>query len=780
MADQKYAQVLLDVANRRLDRLYTYLVPSEMRLAAGMTVLVPLQNRQVQGLVARLSEDPDEAEGRELRPVLKILEEECLLPPNLLELAHWMAETTICPMAQSLHTVWPFLRGKTDKWVIPQTPLSDPEVMAWRETSPDAFLTLQILWRARRGGIPVKDLSGRMRRQGIGRDPAEVLAELDARQAIRWEVRFSGARRGAETERQGLHSGGPGTPPDVPAQKPEAQIPGAEVRAEALESDALTAAQREAVTAILAGVTEGREQTILLHGVTGSGKTEVYRRVIAEVAARGQTAILLVPEISLTSQVARRFLDDFGAQAAVVHSGLPLSKKQRIWEEILAGQIKVVIGARSAVFAPLPNLGLIILDEEHDGAYQQEENPKYHARDVARRRMQQLGSGAVVLGSATPSLEAYAAAKRGIVRLLELPERFNRRPLPRVDVVDMKNELSGGNKSIFSALLAQKIDARLERDEQVILFLNRRGYATYVFCRECGYVATCPQCDVSLTYHSQRQALRCHYCGYRTEVSHHCPQCGSIYLRFFGQGTQRLEEEVQTRFPEARVLRLDADATEGQRHQKIIGAFRRREADILVGTQMLAKGFDFPEVTLVGVMLADQLLNMPDFRARERAFQLLTQVAGRAGRQQKAGEVILQTYTPQDRALLYAAHHDYRGFFQEELFFRKKLTYPPFAHIIRVTILHEQEERAVRAAGELAAAVRAQPETTPDGGYQVMGPAPALIPKLKKTYRWQLLVKGKQPAVLRRIVHRGVSLFYRQPGGTSAGTRLNIEVNPLN
>lgn len=414
---------------------------------------------------------------------------------------------------------------------------------------------------------------------------------------------------------------------------------------------------------VLTALEEGSSQTVLLHGVTGSGKTDVYRELIAQVLAQGGDAILLVPEISLTSQVARYFERQFGGQVIILHSGLRQREKMKAWADILSGHKRIVIGARSAVFAPLPNLRLIILDEEHDGAYKQDENPKYHARDVARKRMD-LRKGVVLLGSATPSLEAYAAAQSGKIRMLTMLSRIGKSVLPPVEIVDMRDELRQGNRSIFSLPLQQKLRERLTRGEQSMLFLNRRGYSTFVVCRECGYVVSCSNCDIALTYHTQGQAMRCHYCDHKELPPHTCPKCGSRYIRFFGQGTQRVEEELQGLFPEVPILRLDYDTTRSsEAHDTILDKFRRQEASILVGTQMMAKGLDFPNVTLVGVIAADQTLNMPDFRARERTFQLLTQVAGRAGRSNKPGEVVIQTYSPQDSAVMRAAHHDFQGFF---------------------------------------------------------------------------------------------------------------------
>ena len=759
--DGSYAHVLLDLANRRFDRVYTYSVPPELAVTAGMTVLVPLQNRQVRGMVAYVSAVlPDEVSGMEMRPILKIMERDNVLPSELLELALWMSESVMCPIAQSLHAVWPFWRHKIEKWAIPVVGLAD--LAEWRVSDPDGFLAMKILLRARRGGVPLDVFCGRLRENGVSEDARLLTERLAGAGVLRWEIRVAG------TDNNKTESCG------------EAGVDGES----SVSRVRLSPSQKEVVQGVLRALDHGEGETVLLHGVTGSGKTLVYRALVAEIVARGRDAVILVPEISLTSQVAGYFVADYGERVAIVHSKLSPQEKQKIWIDILSGRVKVVIGARSAIFAPLPALGIVIVDEEHDGAYQQDENPKYNARDVARRRVR-YNKGVLVLGSATPSLESYAAAQAGKTVLAELTHRFSRQPLPQVEVVDMAQELARGNKSIFSKLLIKKIEARLGRGEQSILFLNRRGYATYVFCRECGYVAKCPHCDVAMTYHSHKQILLCHYCDHRGAVDHRCPECGSIYLRFFGQGTQRLEEEIAVCFPAARVLRLDTDAVQRQGESaRIVELFRQRQADILVGTQMLAKGLDFPGVTLVGVVLADPLLNMPDFRARERAFQLLTQVAGRAGRHDRPGEVVLQTYMPKDSVLLHVADHNYRRFFRDEVAFRHEAGYPPFAHFIRLIVIHESEEQVIRAArelrGELDAGLR--PEdwrhlATQKTPAQILGPAPAFISKLRNRYRWQILVKGKELSLMRQVVHGGLERFYRV-GAAANGVDVSVEVNP--
>ncbi|HBV85856.1 MAG TPA: primosomal protein N' [Desulfosporosinus sp.] len=754
----RYAEVLVDVANRRLDQSFHYLVPEYLNLKTGMRVLVTLQNRKVQGLVVNMTDDlPEEMEGVNLKQVLEIVDEDSLVPSDLIELAHWLSQTTICSIAQSLHTVWPLLKGKVEAWIVLLASIEDSDVQTLQWLDSEAFRGLTVLNRARKKAISLKVF---LKRANIS---VETLDKLLRHGLAKKEMRFIGTAQSSIEQ----------------VIEPEQNKKADSDKSQSGRTYELTKEQATAVKGVLAALEEGSPQTVLLHGVTGSGKTEVYRELISQVLAQGGDAILLVPEISLTSQVARSFESQFGEQVIILHSGLGQREKMKAWSEIVSGLKRIVIGARSAVFAPLPHLRLIILDEEHDGAYKQDENPKYHARDVARKRMDQR-KGVVLLGSATPSLEAYAAGQTGKIRMLSMTTRIGTSVLPPVEIVDMRDELRQGNRSIFSLPLQQKLRERVDRGEQTMLFLNRRGYSTFVVCRECGYVVSCPNCDIALTYHTQGQAMRCHYCDYKELPPHTCPKCGSRYIRFFGQGTQRVEEEIQGLFPDVPILRLDYDTTRSsEAHHTILDSFRRQEASILVGTQMMAKGLDFPNVTLVGVIAADQTLNMPDFRARERTFQLLTQVAGRAGRSSKPGEVVIQTYSPRDSAVVRAANHDFQGFFWEEINYRKERKYPPFTHIIRVLLLHEKEDRVIKGANALGACLQ-QGMQEPEFGntdLDILGPAPAVLSKLRNQWRWQISVKGTRQDLLRSFLHQGVQRFFKSP--SSNGIILNIEVDPL-
>ncbi|MGI6119457.1 MAG: replication restart helicase PriA [Desulfosporosinus sp.] len=766
----QYAEVLVDIANRRLDQSYHYFIPESLDLKIGMRVLVTLQNRKVQGLVVNLTDDlPNELMFLKLKPVLEIVDENSLVPPDLIELAHWLAQTTICSIAQSLHTVWPLLKGKVEEWVILLASLKDSDIQSLQWLDPEAFRGIKVLSRARSKEIPLKTF---LKRAKIS---AATFEKLLQHGWVKKEARFVGGGGTMQKISQKVKSQDGRLVENRLDREREAK----EQKTFTNRTYELTSEQASVVKSVLAALAEGSAHTILLHGVTGSGKTVVYRELITHVLAQGGDVILLVPEISLTSQVASYLETQFSDQVIILHSGLYQREKNKAWADILAGKKRIVIGARSAVFAPLRNLRLIILDEEHDGAYKQDENPKYHARDVARKRMEQF-KGVVLLGSATPSLEAYAAAQSGKIRLLTMTKRIGESVLPSVETVDMREELLMGNRSMFSLLLQQKLRERLERGEQSMLFLNRRGYSTFVVCRECGYVVSCPNCDIALTYHRQGQVMRCHYCNHNEFPPLTCPNCASRYIRYFGQGTQRVEKELQGLFPGVPILRLDFDTTRsGEAHRLIIDSFRRQEASILVGTQMMAKGLDFPNVTLVGVIAADQTLNIPDFRARERTFQLLTQVAGRAGRSIKPGEVIIQTYSPTDGAILRAAQHDFQGFFWEEIRYRKERNYPPYTHIIRVLLLHEKEEQVIKGANALGTCLRQGMRDSEFGNneLEILGPAPAVFTRLKNHWRWQISIKGKSLDLLRAFLHQGVQRFYK--GSASSGIILNIEVDPL-
>jgi primosomal protein N' (replication factor Y) len=553
----------------------------------------------------------------------------------------------------------------------------------------------------------------------------------------------------------------------------------------------LTPEQQAAYTAIDAAVTDGRHDVFLLHGVTGSGKTEVYLQSIQRCLDLGREAIVLVPEISLTPQMVERFKGRFGDRVAVLHSRLSHGERFDEWRKIKSGRVKVAIGARSAVFAPFQQIGLIIVDEEHESSYKQEETPKYHARDVAIKRAE-LGGAVVLLGSATPSLESVFETRRGTVaggegryKLLTMRNRATGGTLPHVNIVDMREELKAGNRSMFSRGLHQAIESRLAKGEQTVLLLNRRGYATFVMCRTCGFVAQCPHCDISLTYHRNSRTMRCHYCGYAEREAQQCPSCSSEHIRHFGTGTQRVEEELSKLFPGIRVIRMDVDTTTAKgSHEKLLTDFRNKRGDVLLGTQMVAKGLDFPDVTLVGVIAADTVLGLPDFRSGERTFQLLTQVAGRAGRHALPGEVFVQTYMPEHYAIVAASGHDFASFARTELQTRESRGYPPFHKMMLITFAHELVQPLMQAAEAFVRELRVRFHENGSEGedgrrwsrMEVLGPVASPIPRLKDRYRFQCMVKYREESLASRLVAETVRSFEEKFAKDKIG--LSIDVDP--
>ena len=514
--------------------------------------------------------------------------------------------------------------------------------------------------------------------------------------------------------------------------------------------------------------------TFLLHGITGSGKTEVYMKIVSDALKKGKQAILLVPEISLTPQMTDRFFKRFGDKVAVIHSALSMGERLDEWRRIRRKDATVIIGARSAIFAPCDNIGVIIIDEEHEQSYKSESSPRYHARDIASFLAQKHGCP-LVLGSATPSVESYYKAKTGIFTLLELGERFNKKPLPQVFIADMRQELKDGNKTVLSRMLASEINENLNSGEQTILFLNRRGYSTFVSCRDCGFVFTCPSCSVSLTYHKNSNSLVCHYCGHQEYIKAECPKCSSPRVRDFGKGTQKAEEQISSIFPKATVLRMDADTTSGKRgHEKLLEKFSEEKTDILLGTQMVTKGLDFDNVTLVGVLAADASLNIDDFRAQERTFNLITQVCGRAGRGDKPGRAVIQTYEPDNPTLLLAAKQDYKSFYEEEIEYRRAFCYPPFCDIITLTVSSSNEEDAKttisKAAMKLKVALRSYENCV------FYGPSPAPLKRIQGRYRYRLWFKCDADTLLMQTLRE---VIHEKPSARSSDLSIVADINPL-
>ncbi len=711
----KIAEVYVDLAVHQVDRVFHYSLPEGLTVRAGQAVRVPFGHRKVLGIVVGLCEESPYPHLKDIAEVL--YDGETVITAEQLHLARLLADYYLCPLSLILRQMLPF-RLDSSAWPKPQVrkmivPVVDrlPE-----ELSARAVKQREILTRVLR----------------LGKVPRE---EIDSPSALKQLIDKGYVRQIAvPVEPAGLVS-----EVNSPIKPPQ-----------------LTPQQEEVLQQLLAGLDSGQPTTWLLHGVTGSGKTEVYMRLIAAALERGQQCLMLVPEISLTPQMVARFQARFGSRVAVWHSGLTPRERFDEWRRIRGGSAQIVIGARSAIFVPLTRLGVIILDEEHDQSYQQDENPRYHTRVVAQLR-QRTSNCLLLFGSATPSLETYTASELGRCQRLELKERVSERPLPPVRVVDMREELRAGHKAPISRRLEYALEQCLQRHEQAILLLNRRGFASFLLCLDCGYVPYCSSCDISLTYHLSTDRLHCHYCGQQQAVLHTCPDCGSDRLTTQGIGTERLEAYLQTRFPEAKIGRMDRDTTTGRNaHARILQAFGQGNYDILVGTQMIAKGLDFPRVTLVGVVGADSGLHIPDFRSAERTFQLLTQVAGRAGRGDRPGEVILQAFNTQHYVLECARNHDYLGFYQQEMQMRRQGAYPPLGYMITLFLTNEDENELITDAAFLAARL-----TELFGGTaQIIGPAPCTVSKIKNSFRWQIIVKSGERRRLRQLVERALAEYY--------------------
>lgn len=673
---------------------------------------VSLGGQYLEGYVTGLLSHTDVSE---IKPIKQVLGEGPVFSIELITLARWMEEYYLCPLLRVLKAMLPPTATRAVKNQVRLTPLTEDEwievVCRWEEFYPEAAGILTYL--KQHGETTVTRLA-RLDPQNYLKT-LEILASqgLISGQLALGETRRRKGKQHAEEE-------------EVPSEYPVQRI--------------LTREQESALDQILDGMEDENPRPILLHGVTASGKTEIYLRAVEQALGRGRGSMVLVPEISLTPQMTGVFKERFGRQVAILHSRLTGSERRREWNRLQSGEASIVIGARSAVFAPVRSLGLIIMDEEHEVSYKQDSTPRYHCREVARKRAE-INQALLVLGSATPSVESYHRAVSGEYRLVRLAQRVESRPLPQVCLVDMREEIRDGNRSIFSRRLQDQLLSTWEKGEQSILFLNRRGFASFVSCRKCGYVMRCSFCDVALTYHQSDGRLRCHYCDQKRRRPPACPECGSSMLRQFGLGTQRVEEETRKLLPEARIVRADFDTLGMKDGENCLERFKRGEAEVLIGTQMIAKGLDFPMVTLVGVITADISLNQPDFRSGERTFQLLTQVAGRAGRGEVPGEVVIQTYSPEHYSLLTSMGHDYQGFFRAEIQYRQNLGYPPYSQMIRV-LISGPDESSVRTGSELLAryleaAIAKDPTAT-----TILGPAPAPLSRIRGQHRWQLVLKG--------------------------------------
>jgi len=789
----RYAEVSVNspVAQRRA---YSYTIPSNLGVEVGQAVWVPFGDKLLQGIVLELSQYPSVEETKEIAGVI---ESQPLLSPARVSLARWISEYYLSPLFDAVALMLPpgFERRVVTFVSSPTVPGEyDPSSL-----SSEQRRVLDLIHKEGRVSLRnLEKVSGKRRAQAIvsqlvGRrlavrsyelEPIKVRPKVELH--LRLMVNADEARQEAVRLRDRRASKQAAlldflTQQSRPISLAEArrQVKCDKAVADALVSKGLvelqpvavrrepisyqgimpsppltlTSAQKSALQAIKSGLLQlakGSAATpvFLLQGVTGSGKTEVYLRALAEAVRLGKRGIVLVPEIALTPQTIERFVARFPHRVAVLHSKLSLGEQFDEWQRIREGEFDVVIGSRSAIFAPQPDLGLIVIDEEHEWAYKQsDKSPRYHARDVAIK-LAELTGAVVVLGSATPDVASFYHAQRGEYHLLQLPERVTPSegsPLPQVEVVDLREELKAGNRSIFSRSLSQMTAKALADGEQVILFLNRRGTAGFVQCRNCGFVLRCKRCDVALTYHFAEGVLVCHQCNYRMPVPQVCPRCLSRRIKFLGIGTQKLEQEAANAFSSARLLRWDSDVTTRRHsHEEILNKFRAHNADILIGTQMIAKGLDLPLVTVVGVVNADTGLNLPDFRAGERTFQLLNQVAGRAGRGTLGGKVILQTYSPEHYAIQAAAKQDYALFYEKEIDYRRQLHNPPFTQLASLVYSHTNDYLCQREAERMRRNIITERDAQGIGGLDVIGPAPAFIHRLRGRFQWQLILRGSE------------------------------------
>ncbi|MCT6894365.1 MAG: primosomal protein N' [Bombilactobacillus mellifer] len=773
-----YAQVVVDVPTQQTDHSFDYLIPAALEkfIVAGQRVVVPFgrSGRRVQGFIVGTSTTSSYAQ--KCKPIAYLIDLQPVLSSELLQLSQWLANRTFAFWVDCLQTMLPnVMRAKYSKkaWALTST-VRQSALFQGAAAIPvpnDLTQQRQLAQWQKQGQVRIDYLvenKAQTRQQLVlnrvaNQDYAHIVTQVKPQAAKQrqllqlfidhpdWQqitytalqqkyqignsVIKAAIAHGWFTRSQIEIRRNPYTDPVTPSSP-----------------QVLTAEQRKAYQTIITSAS----RPVLLEGVTGSGKTEVYLQVIEHFLQQHKTALMLVPEISLTPQMVTRVRARFGGQVAVLHSGLSQGERYDEWRRINQQQAQVVVGARSAVFAPLRHLGVIIIDEEHEASYKQIDNPRYHARDVALWRGR-YHHCPVVLGSATPSLESRARGQKRVYQLVQMPHRVYNQPLPQVQIVDLREqqnlalELNSPLQVDLSQPLITALHQCLKKHEQAILLLNRRGYANFLLCRNCGFVPHCPNCDITLTVHLQEHCLLCHYCGHREPIMKQCQVCGSSKLRLSGTGTQKVETQLQELLPQARVLRMDNDTTTRKgAHQRILQQFAQQQADILLGTQMIAKGLDFPNVTLVGVINADTGLGINDFRANERTFQLLTQVSGRAGRKQKLGQVFIQTYNPDNYAIQLASQQDYEAFYRQEMQFRHQGHYPPYFFLIKITISHQERAQAFKMAYNVAKRIKPILQSRE----QLLGPVQPTVARIKNRYYYQIIIKYRHNQSLGQLLHQ--------------------------
>ncbi len=727
----KYANIIVNISHESLDKYFQYVIPERLRdeLSVGDYVSIPFGrgNRLIEGYVMEIT-DKAEFDPARLKEIAEIKTDSRLVEHKLIRLAYWMKQRYGSTMITALKTVLPIkkiIKEKENRSII----LCMEDEAAYERLELYARKHQTARERLMRELINEKQLDYRLVTTKLNISAATINA-MEKQEVLRVEKTRVYRNTTGEAEKSSGRN---------------------RIR--------LNGEQEKIASEIINEYSRGIRNTYLIHGITGSGKTEVYMEIIDAVVRQGRQVIVLIPEISLTYQTVMRFYKRFGDSVSTLHSRLSDGEKYDQFERAKKGEISVMIGPRSALFTPFEDLGLIVIDEEHESSYKSDSMPKYHARETAIE-LAKLHGASVVLGSATPSMEAYYRAKKGDYKLYTLDRRaISDASLPTVHIADLREELKNGNRTMFSAGLKTMMDERLEKGEQIMLFLNRRGYAGFYSCRSCGFVLKCPHCDVSLSSHEGGR-LKCHYCGYEREEVKICPECGSSYIGGMRAGTQQIEESVKKLFPHASVLRMDADTTSAKgNYDKILSAFANREADILIGTQMIVKGHDFPYVTLMGILIADMSLNVGDYRASERTFQLLTQAAGRAGRAELKGDVVIQTYKPEHYAIQAASRQDYTGFYDEEILYRELMEYPPVGHMLAVMIESRDEEAADDYAKALAEVLKSDIiNGLYPGKVRMIGPADATVKKINDIYRKLIYLKSTDQELLEALKDRAEEL----------------------
>ena len=728
-----YAEIIINSDAVEVDRPFTYRVPYEMEkyIDIGFRVKVPfgIKNRPTEGFVYSIVNEDEVEISYKVKNILKICDKEAVLTRDDLKIIMFLRKKYLCKFINAIRLMIPagIMKGMTNKKKqvisIARAPLED-------EIKKENYLKLYKFILENNGEYTKTELSKEngFSLYSINKMIQNGIFKVEEQVVFRYNT-----RKYSSEERKNL-----------------------------------TLEQQNAINTII----YGKHSKYLIKGVTGSGKTEVYMNLVGNALQEGKSAIVLVPEISLTPQMIERFKGRFGENVALFHSRLSDGERFDEWHRVKEGKAKLIIGARSALFLPVQNLGLIIIDEEHENTYKSDYSPKYHTREVAEF-ICEIKRCKLILGSATPSIESYYRALLGEYKLIEMNNRANGKKLPSIEIVDMRQELRKRNMSLFSSKLAEAMNDTLNQKKQIILFLNRRGFSTFISCRSCGYVFKCPECDVSMTYHKNGYLI-CHYCGRAEKVRNECPKCSSKYVKFFGAGTERVEQEVKKYFPKARVLRMDVDTTRYKNsHESIYNAFKNEEADILIGTQMVTKGLDFKNVTLVGVLAADMSLNMPDYRSAERTYQIITQVAGRAGRGKDDGRVIVQSYTPGHYSLNYAKTQDYEGLFKEEIQIRRLMNNPPFGKILLIIGTSKNEEKLKKFMYTLEVNLR---ELLIED-VTILGPVPCIISKLKEKYRWQIILKGN---IEDDFSEKVKDTLYILNKSVYNEIRISIDINPNN